>query len=254
MPYLDVCRIFLTSDLVDDYTELLRHEDDFWDALQRNERQGLSIRDWPRMLALNMGLGLRPTRASVANYRQFRGQGWDIQSHLVEDPEVARQNVDVIGQFFSRHPGEPRRYGNVEHLMVTNCRTEEIITGLLARLRTDGTDWENTYTVEYLARLILAGRLSVMDLLFMSNGTVRVRARDKETGRVNPMQGRSPGREPADPEFYPGDENIHEGRVQLQVHLIRLRPAAGKPAVETSALALYIPDDPLYNLQYVVRD
>ena len=32
------------------------------------------------------------------------------------------------------------------------------------------------------------------------------------------MQGRTPGRVPADPAFYPGDENIHEGRVQLQVH------------------------------------
>ena len=37
--YLDVCRIFVTAQLRDDYTELLRHEDDFWEALRRNQRQ-----------------------------------------------------------------------------------------------------------------------------------------------------------------------------------------------------------------------
>ena len=51
--YLDLCRIFVSIQLRDDYTELLRHEDDFWEALRRNQRQGLSIRDWPRMLTLN---------------------------------------------------------------------------------------------------------------------------------------------------------------------------------------------------------
>ncbi len=55
--YLDVCRIFLTAQLRDEYTQLLRFEDDFWDGLSRNQRQGLSIRQWPRMFALDMNLG-----------------------------------------------------------------------------------------------------------------------------------------------------------------------------------------------------
>lgn len=73
--YLDVCRIFLTAQLRDDYTQLLRFEDDFWDALSRNQRQGLSINQWPRMFDLDMNFGIRPTRQNVANFRQFRGWG-----------------------------------------------------------------------------------------------------------------------------------------------------------------------------------
>lgn len=252
-PYLDICRIFVSSQLRDDYTELLRHEDDFWDSLRRNQRQGLPVRDWPRMFSLDMSMGLRPTRPNVANYRQFRSGGWDIQTRLVEDEAVAARNLQAVREFFQRLPGEVRRYGNVEHTVVPDCPTETVITELLASLQTDGTDWESAYTIEYLARLLLGGVLPTIDALFMSAGNTRDRT--KRDGRVNPMQGRSPGRDPSDPAFYPGDENIHSGRVQLQVHVIRIQGDEVARATETTALALYIPrDDPRYDLRYVVRD
>ena len=69
------------------------------------------------------------------------------------------------------------------------------------------------------------------------------------------MQGRTPGRDSSDPAYYPGDENIHEGRVQLQVHVIRVRGEGLDHPVETTALGLFVPsDDPRFDLRYVVRD
>ena len=251
--YLDVCRIFVTSQLRDDYTELLRHEDDFWEALRRNQRQGLSVRDWPRMFSLDTNMGLRPTRTNVATFRQFRGGGWDTQNRLAEDESAALQNLRVVREFFRRHRGETRRFGNVEHLVVEGCPTETVISELLANIQDEGTDWDGAYTSEYLARLLLAGVLPSIDVVFMSGG--QTRERTKRDGRVNPMQGRSPGRDPSDPAFYPGDENIHNGRVQLQVHAIRVQGDEVLHPVETTALALFVPrDDPRYDLRYVVRD
>ena len=252
--YLDVCRIFVTAQLRDDYTELLRHEDDFWEALRRNQRQRLSIREWPRMLSLNMNMGLKPTRSNVASYRRFSGGGWDIQNRLIEDADVAARNVRNMRSFFAqRHEGSVNRFGNVEHLVVKDCPTEEVISRLLANIDTDGTDWDASYTSEYLARLLFAGVLPSLDVLFMAGG--QTRERTKRQGRVNPMQGRTPGRNPSDPAFYPGDENIHEGRVQLQSHLIRVRGEGLDNPVETTALGLFVPgDDPRFDLRYVVRD
>jgi hypothetical protein len=229
---------------------LLRHEDDFWESLRRNERQGIGVREWPRMFALDTNLGLRPTRANVANFRAFRARGWEVQYHLVEDESVAQQNIDAVERFFSDHPGDVGRYGNVEHLVVPDCKSDEVISGLLSQIQTDGTDWENSYIVEYLARLFLGNRLPTMEVLLMSRGNPRVRSRDAG-GRVNPMQGRSPGRDRSDPLYYPGDENIHDVRVQLQVHRIKLK----QTGVQTTALALHIPrGDPRYDLGFVVRD
>ena len=252
--YLDVCRIFVTAQLRDDYTELLRHEDDFWEALRRNQRQRLSIREWPRMLSLDMNMGLKPTRSNVASYRRFSGGGWDIQNRLIEDADVAARNVRNMRSFFAqRHEGSVNRFGNVGHLVVKDCPTEEVISRLLANIDTDGTDWDASYTSEYLARLLFAGVLPSLDVLFMAGG--QTRERTKRQGRVNPMQGRTPGRNPSDPAFYPGDENIHEGRVQLQSHLIRVRGEGLDNPVETTALGLFVPgDDPRFDLRYVVRD
>ena len=252
--YLDVCRIFVTAQLRDDYTELLRHEDDFWEALRRNQRQRLSIREWPRMLSLDMNMGLKPTRSNVASYRRFRGGGWDIQNRLIEDAAVAARNVRNMRSFFAqRDDGFVKRFGNVEHLVVEDCPTEEVISGLLANIDVDGTDWDASYTSEYLARLLLAGVLPSLDVLFMARG--QTRERTKRQGRVNPMQGRTPGRDPSDPTFYPGDENIHEGRVQLQAHLIRVRGDGLDNPVETTALGLFVPgDDARFDLRYVVRN
>ena len=252
--YLDVCRIFVTSQLRDDYTEILRHEDDFWEALRRNQRQRLSIQEWPRMLSLDLNMGLKPTRSNVASYRRFRGGGWDIQNRLVEDETVATRNLQAVRNFLAqREKTSLKRFGNVEHLVAEDCPTEEVISGLLANIEAEGTDWDASYTSEYLARLLLAGVLPYMDVVFMTGG--QTRERTKRQGRVNPMQGRTPGRDPADPRFYPGDENIHNGRVQLQVHVIRVSGDELSDPVETTALGLFVPsEDPRFDLRYVVRD
>ncbi len=252
--YLDVCRIFVTSQLRDDYTELLRHEDDFWEALRRNQRQRLSIREWPRMLSLDMNMGLKPTRSNVASYRRFRGGGWDIQNRLVEDEAVAARNLQAVRAFFAQREGMSlKRFGNVEHIVAEDCPTEDVIAGLIANIEAEGTDWDASYTSEYLARLLLAGVLPYMDVVYMTGG--QTRERTKRQGRVNPMQGRTPGRDPSDPRFYPGDENIHEGRVQLQVHVIRVSGEGLANPVATTALGLFVPsEDSRFDLRYVVRD
>ena len=255
--YLDICRIFVTSQLRDEYTNLLRFEDDFWEALSRNERQGLSVREWPRFFSIDMGLGIRPTRQNVASYKQFRSSGWDIQRKVIIDQIVAQQNVQIVRDFFRQHPGVVRAYANTEHTLVENCPTVVVIRELLSGLNSDGTDWENAYTREYLARLLIGGVLPTIDVLWMANGVTRQRrlAKDGNNQPIpnqinNPMQGRTDGKKPTEREYYPGDEHIHNGRPQLQVHMIQ----PGDSNIITIALAMYIPEDPHYDLRYVVRD
>jgi len=256
--YLDLCRIYVTDQLRNDYTALLQHEDDFWEALRRNQHQGLSIREWPRMLRLDTTMGLNPTRQNVANYRQFRGQGWDIQKTIIVTPQIAQQNIQTITEFFRQHPGRVQAFANTEHTLVQGCPTEVVINDLLTKLQTEGTDWENNYTIEYLERLFLSGSMPTLDVLWMSKGAVRSRALAKDSnGNVinnrlqNPMQGRTDGKRPTEREYYPGDEHLHGGRPQLQVHMIE---PEGSNLV-TTVMALYVPpDDPRYDLKYVVRD
>jgi hypothetical protein len=254
--YLDICRIFLTRQLAGDYRELLQHEDDFWDSLERNQRQGLSIREWPRMLRLDSGLDLQPTRQNVASYKQFVGHGWgEIQRRVIIDPQIAAQNIETARDFFDRHGAQARAYANTEHRVIQDCPTEQVITELLRRLDTHDTNWDNSYVVEYLTRLLLSQQLPSIDVLLMANGRVRDRALATGSTRQgvivqinNPMQGRSEGTR-TDRDYYPGDEYIHDGRPQLQVHFVRPRGSD----IATTALALYMPEDDRYSMRYVVR-
>jgi hypothetical protein len=255
--YLDICRIFLTPELSVDYTELLRHEDDFWETLGRNKRQGISIRDWPRMLALDMGLGLRPTRQAVASFKQFRGQGWERQRKITVDPVIARQNVQKVQDFFRDFPGEVRAYASTEHIIVRNCPTDAVIRDLLAKLETDDAEGESAYTREYLARLWLGGYLPTIDVLWINKGNPRRRslAKDHNGKKIpdkidNPFEGRTDGKRPEERDYYPGDENLHGGNPQLQVSLVR--PEGADPT--TTVVCLYIPNADRYNLRFVVRD
>jgi hypothetical protein len=251
--YLDICRIFLSARLRGRYTELLRFEDDFWNVLDRNQRQGLSIRDWARMFRLDIaGWELRPTRTSVASFRAFGGGGWDVQRKYIENRETNARNIGIAREFFQRHPGTLRRYANTEHRIVEDCELPIVISELLARMSTDGTNWENAYVKEYLSRLYFGGRLHGIDVLLMSDGMMR--RRQQSDGRLdNPMQGRTDGADP-DRDYYPGDEYIHNERVQLQVHLVEPTDAQRQPiGIETTILALYIPPDPQYDLRLIVR-
>lgn len=160
-------------------------------------------------------------------------------------------------RLFRQHPGEVRTFANTQHTLVENCPTVAVIRELLAGLNCDGTDWENAYTREYLARLLVGRAMPNIDVLWMANGGTRQRGLAKDgNGQPIPnqinnlMQGRTDGTRPGDREYYPGDEHIHNGRPQLQVHMIQ----PGDRNIVTIALALYIPDDSLYDLRYVVRD
>jgi hypothetical protein len=244
--YLDVCRIFLTHQLRDDYTTMLTLEDDFWEALRRNERQGLSIRSWPRMFALDMDIGLRPTRASVANYRQFRAEpsGWDTQTRVVVNDEIASANLRSVRQFFRSHQTVARSWGGTTHGIIEACPTPVVISELLARMDTEGTNWDNSYNKEYLTRLLLRGVLPTIQLMFMSDGVTR--EREVTNGRIQPMSGANAN--------YPGDAKIHGEQPQIQVHIIRpTGPEVAHP-IETTALALYLPpNDERFDLGFVVR-
>jgi hypothetical protein len=248
---LGLCRIFLTERLADRYTELLRHEDDFWAALSRNELQGLPIKDWPRLFRLDVETwNLRPTRSSVANYRAFRAGQWEVQTTPTCD-DRASSNVEIVRVFFRRHTGQMQGFGHVQHRVVSGISVETVIRDLLSALDDETTDWPQAYVVEYLSRLYVGGQLPTMDVLLMFDGKLRIRTQTA-TGSVNPMSGRSQGRVPGDPKFYPGDEHIHGGRVQLQVHVLAVYIGKRRLAT-TTALALYVPNCPEYDLKLITR-
>lgn len=242
--YLDLCRIFIPPRVRQDFEGLLVHEDDFWDSLRRNLNQGIPLNQWPRMLILDPELGINPTRSSVARFRRFRPRGWEMQTTPISDQSIVDGNKRKIDSFFRSHHGRAEAIGGTSHLFVRDCPTRDAIA-LIGEVNTIGTDWDTAYIVEYLERLQFQENvLPHMDVVFMQEGTLRIRALE-DNGKINElMQGRSSN--------YPGDRNIHDNKVQLQIHCIQCQ-TNGEDAIKTTALALYVPNQPQYNLSFIIR-
>lgn len=240
MGYLDLCRIFLPDRIKDDYEGLLRHEDDFWDSLRRNIAQGIPLPNWSRFFTLDTELGLNPTRASVARYRRFEPHGWDTQNKPIADPNIVRQNMEMINSFFQRHSTQEIAG---KHTIIRNCPLKDAIE-LLRGINTNGTDWEASYNIEYLERLLIQGVLSSIDVVLMSKGALRVRSLIENDMINNLMEGRNAN--------YLGDREIHNNRVQLQIHYIQCKKGLQMLGT-TTALAIFIPEDDNLNLSFIVR-
>ncbi len=244
MGYLDVCRLYMTKDTVETFSLLQLHEDDFWAALRRNAMQGVPLKEWPRLLRL--GLNIKPTRSNVASTRTFAGTGWTIETLVETERHVCRANLAVIESFRSSHKWSDMRIGTVHHQIVRKCNSQEVIDELLLKLvRSNASNWDSLYIVEYLQRLVLAGKLPTLNVVLMNGGNERKRT-PIAGNRINPMQGSN--RKPSDPDYYPGDEHFHGGEVQLQIHIVRL----GQPDILTSALALYVPETDRYDIGRLV--
>ena len=241
--YLDLCRIFIPATVRDDYKGLLMHEDDFWEALERNQAQGIALKRWPRLMLLDFQLGMNPTRSSVARYKRFRPTGWEIQNRPILNKEIVTENINRVTAFVDCHNFQKEKFGGTQHLSCIGCDTSDVIK-LIREIKTPGTNWDSAYIAEYLERLSIANVLPSITVMLMAEGNFRKRRLEND-GTINQlMQGGS--------STYPGDREIHNGQVQLQIHQVRCQQTSGAH-IDTTALAIYIPPDPRYDLSFIIR-
>lgn len=110
--YLGLCRIYLTSENIDAFTDYVTHEDSVRGEIIRHLADGNSLKDWRRTYFLDQPL--KPTRSSVVllEMYQSRGKGgWVSPDHPHEDSEIVgenRETVDaMLGAFDLREYSEP---------------------------------------------------------------------------------------------------------------------------------------------------
>ena len=74
--YLDVCRVFTTRDIKDDFASILEHDEDMWASIERAQERGIPFKDMPRIFRLARSAYLNLTRRNVARTDNFALSEW----------------------------------------------------------------------------------------------------------------------------------------------------------------------------------
>lgn len=94
--YLGLCRIYLTAENIDAFTDYVRHEESIRSSIRQHLEEGKTLKDWRRTYYLDWKL--QPTRSSVVllEMYQSRGKGgWIVPSHPHEDSEILAENREI---------------------------------------------------------------------------------------------------------------------------------------------------------------
>lgn len=100
--YLGLCRIYLTAENIDAFTDYVKHEESIRGSIRRHLKQGKTLKDWRRTYFLDQSL--KPTRSSVILLEMYQSKGrggWVIPDFAFDDSEIVAENREVVDDIIS---------------------------------------------------------------------------------------------------------------------------------------------------------
>ncbi|MBN9504741.1 MAG: hypothetical protein J0I69_01840 [Altererythrobacter sp.] len=100
--YLGLCRIYLTAENIDAFTDYVRHEESVRNSIRSHLEEGKPLKDWRRTYFLDQAL--KPTRSSVVILEMYQSKGkggWIAPAHPHEDSEIVAENRETAESILS---------------------------------------------------------------------------------------------------------------------------------------------------------
>lgn len=224
--YLDVCRIFATKNIKDDFSAILEHDEDMWSSIERAKERGISFKDMPRIFKNSRSSFLNLTRRNVARTETYVLSEWKPQKYYVTDDAIALFNREVVNNYINNH---------------SNMTYEEVINPVQKHLILEGQSFHNVYN-DFLSKLKYRSDEIVNDEFFKQfsfalnkveinplTDVVWVRYKVNSTRKIleddaiqQLFQGPNPNVNSET--YYGGDHSLankHPDRIQIQIHFVK---------------------------------
>jgi hypothetical protein len=243
--FFDVCRVFTTDIIRDDFKAILEHDDDLWDSIERAQKKGIKFKDIPRIFVLASNR-LNLTRKNVAKSERYNYSEWSKQDYLMLNKSVSESNDDVIKSFRITYLNQLQSYdfnGVNKHKIVRNLSYFEVLDDLLEKVVfPNNCRFDNAFFRKLGEVLRKSNIIPIVDVIWLRDEAHEERSL-YDDGKINQLfQGRNPNQD--SPLCYPGDGGMvadnRNNVMQLQVHYVKPK---NRPDIDfyASALALYIP-------------
>ena len=250
--YLDLCRIFAVSKILNEFMDIRDHEEDLWQTIEMTNSQGIEFKNMPRIFSLSDTL--KPTRSSVAEVESYTFYSWNKQRIFQDDEDYARSNKNILNQFrennksrlqtVSQHSGAP-------FIILRDADYFSVYSELLEKFMFPETSKLNKGILAKLYQLLKDKNLSPnIDVIWMRDGKTSRHPVNKETKIIsNYFVGRNP-KDLSKPANYEGDVT-HFNRpntMQLQIHMIEDK----ETGFVSPTLAIYLPNEIISKLTGLV--
>ncbi len=250
--YLDLCRIFAVSKILNEFMDIRDHEEDLWQTIEMTNSQGIEFKNMPRIFSLSDTL--KPTRSSVAEVESYTFYSWNKQRIFQDDEDYARSNKNILNQFrennksrlqtVSQHSGAP-------FIILRDSDYFSVYSELLEKFMFPETSKLNKGILAKLYQLLKDKILSPnIDVIWMRDGKTSRHPVNKETKIIsNYFVGRNP-KDLSKPANYEGDDT-HFNRpntMQLQIHMIEDK----ETGFVSPTLAIYLPNEIISKLTGLV--
>lgn len=236
--YFDLCRVYCTKQIKDDFANLLSHEDDIWGWIKYCKKNNIQIKEMPRLFELDNNLN--PTRKSVVpDVKDIKFGIWTEQKIINTNTIYLQEICDVWNELLNSYTYQDVKFGNLVHRVYDDIPLNKI-NEIIRKYYSDNIDFNYKYPSAVEMRVIQDGDVEPkVTILQMRYETGEERSFDENNYITsNLMQGHSQNKYENDPLYYPGDRYICLDKIQLQIHLVH--PKSNRD-ITVPMLAFYAP-------------
>ena len=245
--YLDVCRVFTTRDIKDDFASILEHDEDMWASIERAQDRGVSFKDMPRIFILARSAYLNLTRRNVAKTENFALSEWKTQKYFTANAQIVSHNTDVIASYrkkYENHIVEQKHNSVQVHKVLENQHYNQVYNELLSKLQFANNEILDGNFFAQLNDALIKLHIDVpVDVYWIRDYDHSTRKIREDYSIQQLFQGRNPNT--ASPLYYNGDRSLADTEpehIQLQIHFVK---PTNMPDISYYApvFAIYVPEN-----------
>ncbi len=225
LSYLDVCRVFMTDFMAQNFHDLKLTEDSIWKWVEYSQKTGKSLKELDRIF--NVSEHFNPTRSNVVpgvdkfSFGSFKAQK-TIYGMETQD-KIDQINADWE-KLLHNYTYEIQKHPTFNHKVYKNVDLNEIYNNIIKKYYVDSAlRFDYKYMRAALTYLKMNNKPETIDIYLMRNETEKGSHGEERTiypDRTvsNLMQGENGIK--GNSNYYPGDDSLDPASYQLQIHQV----------------------------------
>ena len=248
-PYLDLCRVFTTSEISDELFALAEVDENLWDQFEEIESGEKGIRD---VIVEAGSTRERPTRRQAADYRivHFRSN-WIKQKNGVFERHILASNNDYVENLLKGLTFSEGCFGSAHTSKATCSFTYAPTSQIIAMFESlEGIFDDHSFSISDIRRVLTDEEIPIIKMSHFDTGRKRS-FYSTPNSMLTRIKALHQGADSSIPEEvdYQGDKYVlaDRSRVNLQIFkIIPLHENAARLMDTQYMFALYVPSEKAY--------